>query len=681
MARRSSPAFLRLVHSGSTPQQVSETEAAGRVQESFLPSGNPNTLIFLAWDRASADDLMDIFELSRPKMIFDLRVAPRFDLGQLTRRAFFKLLQEYDCQYIDLLGRIGADSLNSAITNPALVASEAVKFTEKLRNPNAGPIVFFHDDDLIDDAYSTQLSKALPCGLITGWQVYRPLGSAESRRRSEGPGQLPTIGSDEFLSTPLVRRSIFISHATPEDNAFVLWLSAKLTSAGYEVWCDVDGLYGGDGFWGKIEDTIRFQAAKFLFVQSQFVKNKSGTRKEAYLALKVGEKNKIPRFIVPMQIDDTPFDETLIELIDLQAIDCRRDWMSGLRSLIAVLQRDGIPRSEGFKADQFSRLVGKFGRPSSIVAQKSEQVVSNFLPILSLPERLNFFSCDGVQSNRLPEIASQILAPAYAYYTHVATTATQERFERELASIGIAGVRVKERASLPWADFINGESGDLPSWRRADARNNAFKLLNKAWSLHLFRQNVAFGELANGRSFAFFADKVLPDNKIQFENYSGKLIRRQLVGFSAKRRVYWHFGVHAKSVLLDGDFFFALTPHVTFSLDGTNLLASKAQLHSLRRSFCRSWWNDRWRDLLQGFVAVIAKGEASIRVDVGGDTELSIDSKFYKFVSPVSLESADHVEVIDGAPADEVIEDEWDEVVGEEEAIFVDGSDGLGHEP
>jgi hypothetical protein len=31
-----------------------------------------------------------------------------------------------------------------------------------------------------------------------------------------------------------VRRALFISHATPEDNVFTLWLGAKLTALGYE---------------------------------------------------------------------------------------------------------------------------------------------------------------------------------------------------------------------------------------------------------------------------------------------------------------------------------------------------------------------------------------------------------------------------------------------------------------
>ena len=42
------------------------------------------------------------------------------------------------------------------------------------------------------------------------------------------------------------RQALFISHANPEDNAFTLWLGAKLTALGYQVFADVLRLRGGD---------------------------------------------------------------------------------------------------------------------------------------------------------------------------------------------------------------------------------------------------------------------------------------------------------------------------------------------------------------------------------------------------------------------------------------------------
>ncbi|MHB1565857.1 MAG: toll/interleukin-1 receptor domain-containing protein [Acidiferrobacter sp.] len=48
------------------------------------------------------------------------------------------------------------------------------------------------------------------------------------------------------LITSVKRTLIFISHATPEDNDFTLWLGARLASAGYSVWSDVTKLIGGE---------------------------------------------------------------------------------------------------------------------------------------------------------------------------------------------------------------------------------------------------------------------------------------------------------------------------------------------------------------------------------------------------------------------------------------------------
>jgi hypothetical protein len=343
-----------------------------------------------------------------------------------------------------------------------------------------------------------------------------------------------------------------------------------------------------------------------------------------------------------------------------------------------LLQRDGVPRASNFQADQFSKLVSKFGQPALTVVQSEELTVSNLVPILALPQRLNFFSCSGVQSNQLPDIAGQMSIPAFAYYTHIVTTATRDRFSDALASVGFGGLPVGERASLSWEDFIAGNSGDLPAWKRGDARNNAFNILNKAWSRYLLGRGASVGSLANNHLFWFFANGYFPDNKSRFVDFSGKVIRRQLVGFSAKRRVYWHFAIQARCIMADAQFFVALTPHVTFSSDGRKPLGSKAQLHSLRRSFCRSWWNDRWRDLMQGFVAALVRDkEKTLSLDIGAESPLSVGVSFVEFISPVSLVTANLAQPSDDVVADDEVEDEWEDDLDEEDDGPTDETDEL----
>lgn len=37
-----------------------------------------------------------------------------------------------------------------------------------------------------------------------------------------------------------MRDTLFISHATPEDNEFAIWIGSRLEMLGYKVWIDTD---------------------------------------------------------------------------------------------------------------------------------------------------------------------------------------------------------------------------------------------------------------------------------------------------------------------------------------------------------------------------------------------------------------------------------------------------------
>ena len=45
---------------------------------------------------------------------------------------------------------------------------------------------------------------------------------------------------------------VFISHATPVDNTFAVWLATKLELCGYRVWVDINNLSPSVDFWKTI---------------------------------------------------------------------------------------------------------------------------------------------------------------------------------------------------------------------------------------------------------------------------------------------------------------------------------------------------------------------------------------------------------------------------------------------
>ena len=72
-------------------------------------------------------------------------------------------------------------------------------------------------------------------------------------------------------------------------------------------------------------------------------------------------------------------------------------------------------------------------------------------------------------------------------------------------------------------------------------------------------------------------------------------------------------------------------------------------------SFCRSWWNDRWRGFLRAFLALVADGQTEIKLPVGSGREVVLSATPIVFSSPVGL--SDLAPSIDDDPVDEPDDD------------------------
>ncbi len=107
------------------------------------------------------------------------------------------------------------------------------------------------------------------------------------------------------------RTTIFISHASPGDNPFATWLAARLSMAGYDVWCDQQKLLGGEDFWADIETVLRTRTVKFVLIISAKLRDTNGQLRDGVakeIALANTLKKKLPDayFVIPALIDDTP---------------------------------------------------------------------------------------------------------------------------------------------------------------------------------------------------------------------------------------------------------------------------------------------------------------------------------------------------------------------------------------
>jgi hypothetical protein len=461
------------------------------------------------------------------------------------------------------------------------------------------------------------------------------------------------------------RKLIFISHANPEDNEFTLWLASRLTAAGFLVWSDVTKLFGAELFWDDIEDAIRNHAAKVIVALSRTAQQKAGVLDEIAVAVSVERTKNIERFIVPIRIDNLPFDEVKPNLTRKNIIDFYNCWPEGFQKLLKVLERDHVPFSEGIAQRETGYWMEHLLAGRENVVQVPETIFSNWFSFTSLPTTLNFFKIPG-SLDQLRRWSESFAYPAYPYRDMIATFAGLEDVDNCLPSWQKAMLAYK----IPTSAILNGEPHNLDSLEWQEASCMLSYLFRTAWDRAMQSKGLQFFEMANSKKAWYPSVGYAPDDKTFYADMDGVLRWRKLVGKSDKRQVHWHFGMEAWPSIRQEPYL-VLKPHVVFSEDGNTPICSDKRMHRLRRGFCKSWWNARWRDLMLAYMSWVSGGSSCIEMLVGSEQIIGLSYRPVIFESPVSLTGADTV-----CDLKEEAEIELDDFIEDSDWAFDDDIEG-----
>lgn len=429
--------------------------------------------------------------------------------------------------------------------------------------------------------------------------------------------------------TPSRRDTIFISHANPEDNEFARWLTLRLTSLGYTVWCDLTRLLGGEDFWERIEEAIRTRTSKVLFLLSRASNHKPGTLNELQAALTVERSDRLLEFIIPLRVDDLPYSEVNIQLARRNAIDFSQGWHRGMTQLLAKLDEDGIakPESEGSRRVRDWWTATQSGNGSLV--PEIDPHSSNWFR-LELPETLHFHALTR-DSVGLVEPPKETPFPARWEHDRWISFASAAELTVNLAPLQVAGTY-----STPTATALAEPA----------LRHSMTALLNDAWDRHILHRGLGTFEMANRQRAFYFDKKSLPAEDVTFTSPAGKKSMRALRGYktvpSGSRR-YWHFGGSARAQLSQMPVLMVRS-HVFFSDDEQTLWASPERMHRARRSQCKNWWNDDWRDRLLAAMRWLGDESASIELPVSGLCPARVSTLPVVFNSPVSWHGAPDLE-------------------------------------
>ena len=409
-------------------------------------------------------------------------------------------------------------------------------------------------------------------------------------------------------------KTIFISHATPTDNQFALWLALRLMALGYEVWCDLLKLSKGGDFWCEIESQIRTKTCKFLLVQSRISNSSDGVLKEIAVAQKVKKARNDANFILPLKIDpNLSYDDINVEVLRLNSVDFTGSWATGFADLQKALLDQNCPRSG--KQSGLSIIVERLTNENQTPINKEETYDSNWFAIRNPPECLNFYPCE-----RAKDVALGF--PVLTYKHHIVTFWSFDGLPQKLKgqiNHTSGGYRLK------LSDYMSDDNKSDFIWA-STYRRLYVGVLSKVFdgSIRGFFGIKSY-QKSNHTSFYYPMGGIEKD----------RVGRIHLVG--KHKQYHWHFAISG-SVKLFPLPLLQIRSHVLFSTDGNKMELSDAVQHRARRSIGKAWWNKEWRTKLAAFVKSLERGKESgnFVLTEGVDDGVQISCDSVQFASNVS---------------------------------------------
>lgn len=442
-----------------------------------------------------------------------------------------------------------------------------------------------------------------------------------------------------------MRKKIFISHATPEDNDFTIWLASRLELLGYEVWIDKNGLVGGEKFWETIDNVIRNEAIKFLLVYSKNIfqkdtygnptagKLKDGVYKEFSFAESIGKQNNINDFIVMLNIDASNYN-LFIGADRLNQIPFYENWANGFKQLEKKLQKDNVQKTKQELKTDFGSWYEQQFVTNSAITPKSELYYTNWWTINKLPEHFFLYQFQSLEQASI--IAKQFLDYPVSKITNYLSsfeetkefTVNQDNNAFIIKPLNIFKIKVTDV-------LIGFESSSFPTHR--DSENHFKKLLKEVFHKIMKNRGMFWYEMSNKRLAYYYTPANLCSLKTKFQypyRKNNKFKTKNLLG-KHKSLGKWHYAVSVKPIL-SPVLAFSLKSHITFTTDGFNVLKNDKnetdsnKIHSQRRSKGKRMFNEEWRDLFLAFIDALKKDD---RIEIGLSSnftlEMPITSQIY----------------------------------------------------
>lgn len=370
------------------------------------------------------------------------------------------------------------------------------------------------------------------------------------------------------MSVDTVRTDLFISYAW-ENAPVAQWVARKLIACGYHVWMDRLKLYGGCSWPDDIDDAIKHKAIRMIHILSRTSISKTNPKNELQLGYMLSQK--IPGFLIPLNIDGIPPIELPWQMPAIQFIDFR-EWDRGFSDLIKALEVGGCPR---FDVDDGARRAIESYMPNDAVLEKPERIYSNVFRFTKIPSVIKKFR------TQMPLLRDEFDALTKGWPAWYVSNYESLAFSEPPAAV-LKASRYELIEEYPIANCV-----EISGVR---VYNICKRLLEKSIRALAFsagfvesKGDLVFPTLAGGKKFFIF------------KSYDGVKLRIQPHGYKTVRgtRINYSLGFRPSVVRVDEAWHVVISLRISMT-DNSGRLVDAAKIPSYRKAVVSSWWNWEW---------------------------------------------------------------------------------------
>lgn len=410
------------------------------------------------------------------------------------------------------------------------------------------------------------------------------------------------------------REHLFINYAT-EDSALAEWLTLKLTSEGYRVWCARFKLLGGESYPKDIDNAIKNETFRFISLLSHSSIKKNNPLKERTIAQSISQERN-EDFIIPINVDGLKPTELDWMTSDLTYIDFSKSWAQGIKQLLKKLESINAPKI----LKNGREIVVDTYLHSDLIEQLEETVYTNCFSVEKIPDIIKVFR---IESTTTPSALKNL---SYSWDLYQVDTKTVFSFH-DPPDIIKNNFSIKLICEEKWKnnDNING----IP------IENIVKNLLLKSLYMKCLQKGLVKEE-----GIVYFPEDHPMGTKIHFTGVKGK--KTYITTTSRRKRkdesyyIYYLAPVFRIRKNDEGQYIVLISIYLHLTDVNGNHLPRRSAV-SCRKQVRGNWWNDDLINRILGIISFLAENQNKIIIGNTLKEQIEISASPISLISPLSI--------------------------------------------